>query len=159
MKNVCNFYALSCGEKLSPKVHLWRKNYKYQVWVLQTCNMRSCWVRQTDRERAGACCLFPRVHMNTCDTYHDFHLISKMKLWHKSLLGQQTQRESKLVIRAMWYSDDVDIWDKIFIRMKSDIWDKKWDSAWITKNGGSADIPQLTIFCLISTALRHKCHN
>ena len=25
-------YALSCGEKLSPKVHLWRKNDKYQVW-------------------------------------------------------------------------------------------------------------------------------
>ena len=24
-------YALSCGEKLSPKVHLWRKNDKYQV--------------------------------------------------------------------------------------------------------------------------------
>ena len=27
-------YALSCGEKLSPKVHLWRKNDKYQVWNL-----------------------------------------------------------------------------------------------------------------------------
>ena len=26
-------YALSCGEKLSPKVHLWRKNDKYQVWI------------------------------------------------------------------------------------------------------------------------------
>ena len=26
-------YALSCGEKLSPKVHLWRKNDKYQVWL------------------------------------------------------------------------------------------------------------------------------
>ena len=25
-------YVLSCGEKLSPKVHLWRKNDKYQVW-------------------------------------------------------------------------------------------------------------------------------
>ena len=24
-------YTLSCGEKLSPKVHLWRKNDKYQV--------------------------------------------------------------------------------------------------------------------------------
>ena len=24
-------YALSCGEKLSPKVHMWRKNDKYQV--------------------------------------------------------------------------------------------------------------------------------
>ena len=24
-------YALSCGEKLSPKVHLWRKNDKYEV--------------------------------------------------------------------------------------------------------------------------------
>ena len=31
MQNLCNFYALSCGEKLSPKVHLWRKNDKYQV--------------------------------------------------------------------------------------------------------------------------------
>ena len=26
-------YALSRGEKLSPKVHLWRKNEKYQVCV------------------------------------------------------------------------------------------------------------------------------
>ena len=26
-------YALSCGEKLGPKVHLWRKNDKYQVCV------------------------------------------------------------------------------------------------------------------------------
>ena len=26
-------YALSRGEKLSPKVHLWRKNDKYQVCV------------------------------------------------------------------------------------------------------------------------------
>ena len=26
-------YALSCGEKLSPKVNLWRKNDKYQVWI------------------------------------------------------------------------------------------------------------------------------
>ena len=25
-------YALLCGEKLSTKVHLWRKNDKYQVW-------------------------------------------------------------------------------------------------------------------------------
>ena len=25
-------YALLCGEKLSPKIHLWRKNDKYQVW-------------------------------------------------------------------------------------------------------------------------------
>ena len=24
-------YALSCGKKLSPKVHLWRKNDKYEV--------------------------------------------------------------------------------------------------------------------------------
>ena len=30
-------YALSCGEKLSPKVHLWRKNDKYQV-----CNLHRC---------------------------------------------------------------------------------------------------------------------
>ena len=26
-------HALSCGEKLSPKVHLWRKNDKYEVCV------------------------------------------------------------------------------------------------------------------------------
>ena len=26
-------YALSCGEKLSPKLHLWRKNDKYEVWL------------------------------------------------------------------------------------------------------------------------------
>ena len=26
-----SIYALSYGEKLSPKVHLWRKNDKYQV--------------------------------------------------------------------------------------------------------------------------------
>ena len=32
-------YALSCGEKLSPKVHLRRKNDKYQVW-------KSTWVRE-----------------------------------------------------------------------------------------------------------------
>ena len=24
---------ISCGEKLSPKVHLWRKNDQYQVWL------------------------------------------------------------------------------------------------------------------------------
>ena len=29
--NFATIYALSCGEKLSPKVHLWRKNEKYQV--------------------------------------------------------------------------------------------------------------------------------
>ena len=27
-------YALSYGEKLSPKVHLWRKNVKYEVWYV-----------------------------------------------------------------------------------------------------------------------------
>ena len=26
--------ALSCGEKIIPKVHLWRKNDKHQVWLL-----------------------------------------------------------------------------------------------------------------------------
>ena len=26
-------YALSCGEKMSTKVHLWRKNDKYEVWT------------------------------------------------------------------------------------------------------------------------------
>ena len=26
-------YALSRGEKMSPKVHLWRKNDKYEVWT------------------------------------------------------------------------------------------------------------------------------
>ena len=25
MQNLCNIYALSCGDKLSRKVHLWRK--------------------------------------------------------------------------------------------------------------------------------------
>ena len=36
VKNVAiyaKFMQFSCGEKLSPKVHLWRKNDKYQVWV------------------------------------------------------------------------------------------------------------------------------
>ena len=33
MQYVAKIYALSCGEKLSPKVHLWRKNDKYQVYV------------------------------------------------------------------------------------------------------------------------------
>ena len=27
---------ISCGEKLSPKVHLWRKNDKYKVWSFQS---------------------------------------------------------------------------------------------------------------------------
>ena len=27
-------YALSCGEKSSPKVNLWRKNDKYEVWIV-----------------------------------------------------------------------------------------------------------------------------
>ena len=32
-RKICaTIYALSCGEKLNPKVHLWRKNYNYQVW-------------------------------------------------------------------------------------------------------------------------------
>ena len=31
LENFATIYALSCGEKLSPKVHLWRKNNKYQV--------------------------------------------------------------------------------------------------------------------------------
>ena len=30
-KIFATIYALSCGEKLSPKVHLWRKNDKYEV--------------------------------------------------------------------------------------------------------------------------------
>ena len=30
--NFATIYALSCGAKLSPKVNLWRKNDKYQVW-------------------------------------------------------------------------------------------------------------------------------
>ena len=30
--NFAIFSVLSCGEKLSPKVHLWSKNDKYQVW-------------------------------------------------------------------------------------------------------------------------------
>ena len=32
MGNFAIFSVLSCGEKLSPKVHLWSKNDKYQVW-------------------------------------------------------------------------------------------------------------------------------
>ena len=35
VKNVdiyAKFMQFSCGEKLSPKVHLWRKNDKYEVW-------------------------------------------------------------------------------------------------------------------------------
>ena len=31
-------YVLSCGEKLSPKVHMWRKNDKYQVWSWTRCS-------------------------------------------------------------------------------------------------------------------------
>ena len=30
-------YALLCGEKLSPKIHLWRKNDKYEVCATLTC--------------------------------------------------------------------------------------------------------------------------
>ena len=36
VKNVAiyaKFMQFSCGEKLSPKVHLWRKNDKYEVWT------------------------------------------------------------------------------------------------------------------------------
>ena len=25
-------YSLLCGEKINQKLHVWRKNYKYQVW-------------------------------------------------------------------------------------------------------------------------------
>ena len=32
MQFFATIYALSCGEKLSPKVHLWRKNDKYEVY-------------------------------------------------------------------------------------------------------------------------------
>ena len=48
-------YALSCGEKLSPKVHLWRKNDKYQVWWFTSYTIlkllqnkiyfQQCWVK------------------------------------------------------------------------------------------------------------------
>ena len=31
-------YALLCGEKWSPKVHLWRKPDKYEVCPLMICN-------------------------------------------------------------------------------------------------------------------------
>ena len=31
LENFATIYTLSCGEKLSPKVHLWRKNDKYEV--------------------------------------------------------------------------------------------------------------------------------
>ena len=30
-RNFATIYVLSCGEKLSPKIHLWRKNDKYKV--------------------------------------------------------------------------------------------------------------------------------
>ena len=30
------FYALLCGEKLNQKLHMWRKNYKYQVCISMT---------------------------------------------------------------------------------------------------------------------------
>ena len=39
MQNFATIYALSCGEKLSPKVHLWRKNDKYQVCL---CKHQLC---------------------------------------------------------------------------------------------------------------------
>ena len=31
-RNFATIYVLSCGEKLSPKIHLWRKNDKYELW-------------------------------------------------------------------------------------------------------------------------------
>jgi len=34
LKKNATIYVLSCGEKLSPKVHLWRKNDKYEVWAV-----------------------------------------------------------------------------------------------------------------------------
>ena len=34
--NFETIYALSCGEKMSPKVHLWRKNDKYEVCGINT---------------------------------------------------------------------------------------------------------------------------
>ena len=34
MQFFATIYALSCGKKLSPKVHLWRKNDKYEVWYV-----------------------------------------------------------------------------------------------------------------------------
>ena len=30
---------IPCGEKLSPKVHLWRKNDKYEVWIMMVVVM------------------------------------------------------------------------------------------------------------------------
>ena len=39
-KIFATFYALSYGEKLSPRVHLWRKNDKYQVWVILVTIMK-----------------------------------------------------------------------------------------------------------------------
>ena len=32
--NFATIYALLCGEKLSPKVHLWKTNDKYEVWLM-----------------------------------------------------------------------------------------------------------------------------
>ena len=36
MQNFATIYVLSCGENFSLKVHLWRKNDKYQVWLWVT---------------------------------------------------------------------------------------------------------------------------
>ena len=41
-KIFATIYALSCGGKLSPKVHLWRKNDKYEVWVRDVPLYRLC---------------------------------------------------------------------------------------------------------------------
>ena len=40
-------FALLCVEKLSPKVHLWRKNYKYEVWSML---FRTSWLHVIFRE-------------------------------------------------------------------------------------------------------------
>ena len=34
-------HEISCGEKLCPKVHLWRKNDKYQVWSTEHYSLLS----------------------------------------------------------------------------------------------------------------------
>ena len=39
--HICKMYVLSCVEKLSPKVHLWGKNDKYQVCPLDIFTMHT----------------------------------------------------------------------------------------------------------------------
>ena len=44
MQNFATIYVLSCGEILTPKVHLWRKNHKYEVCVLGAIGPENIWL-------------------------------------------------------------------------------------------------------------------